>query len=76
MSKNKKQTAVIGVGGFGKNHARNLSLISNLVAICDKNEEIGKKQASLYDHVRYYSDIEECLNQKNLMLFALLHLLL
>lgn len=66
MSKNKKQTAVIGVGGFGKNHARNLSLISNLVAICDKNEEIGKKQASLYDHVRYYSDIEEMLKSDKL----------
>ena len=47
----------IGVGGFGKNHARILSHLGVLAAICDSNstraEEFGKKYS-----VNYYSSID------------------
>jgi UDP-N-acetylglucosamine 3-dehydrogenase len=41
----------IGTGGFGKNHARILSQLGVLSAICDMNEsraeEFGKKYSKL-----------------------------
>lgn len=65
MSKNKKLTAVIGAGGFGQHHVRNYDAISELVAVCDLNEEIAKKQAALYG-CRYYTDIDVMLKEEKI----------
>ena len=43
------RTAVVGVGSMGKNHARIYKEISNLVAVVDPNEKIGKEIADKYD---------------------------
>lgn len=42
------QVAVIGAGHLGQHHARNLAALSDveLVAVCDPNEEQGKKVAA------------------------------
>ncbi len=51
----------IGTGGFGKNHARILSQLGVLSAICDMNasraEEFGKKYS-----VNYYSSLDSLMN--------------
>ena len=54
------RTAVIGVGTFGENHARAYAEYgrSELVWVCDLNEERGRKVASRYG-ARYTPDYEE-----------------
>lgn len=64
--KNKKQTAVIGVGSFGKAHVRNYNNFSDLVAVCDENENNAKETASQYEGVRYYSDPKKMLKEESL----------
>jgi UDP-N-acetylglucosamine 3-dehydrogenase len=53
----------IGTGGFGQNHARILSQLGVLSAICDMNipraEQFGKKYS-----VNYYTDIESLFNSE------------
>jgi len=63
---NKKQTAVIGAGSFGKAHARNYNNISDLVAICDSNLESAKNAALAYDDVRVYNDVDKMLKEEKL----------
>jgi UDP-N-acetylglucosamine 3-dehydrogenase len=63
---NKKQTAVIGAGSFGKAHARNYNDISDLVAICDTNLESAKNAALDYDDVRVYNDVDKMLQEEKL----------
>ncbi|MHA1872349.1 MAG: Gfo/Idh/MocA family protein, partial [Promethearchaeota archaeon] len=62
----KKNTAVIGAGGFGRHHVRNYNNISNLVAVCDKNEEILKQQKELYEDINTYTDVDEMLKEESL----------
>ena len=64
--KNKKQTAVIGVGSFGRAHVRNYSNFSDLIAVCDENEKNSKETASQYNDVRYYSDPKKMLKEESL----------
>lgn len=50
------RTAVIGVGGWGKNHARVLAELGSLAAVCDANparanEIAGKHRAKAYSSV-------------------------
>ena len=56
--------AQIGTGGFGKNHARILSQLGALCAICDANpsraEEFGKKY-----NVNYYTSLDTLLQSEN-----------
>ncbi len=56
--------AQIGTGGFGKNHARILSQLGVLSAICDANssraEEFGKKY-----NVNYYTSLDSLLTSEN-----------
>ncbi len=40
--------AVVGVGGWGKNHARVLMELGVLAAICDANAERAKEFAAKY----------------------------
>ncbi|HEY7227744.1 MAG TPA: Gfo/Idh/MocA family oxidoreductase, partial [Nitrososphaeraceae archaeon] len=55
--------AVIGVGGWGKNHARVLHDMGVLSAICDADSERTKKIADLYKTNAYLS-IEELLQKE------------
>ena len=50
----------IGVGGWGKNHARILSELGVLVAICDANHEKSKKYGEKYS-VNHYETLDELL---------------
>jgi UDP-N-acetylglucosamine 3-dehydrogenase len=54
-TKDKRRFAVIGVGGWGKNHARVLHEIGVLASICDKDELRAREQARLYDAKPYFS---------------------
>jgi len=55
--------AVIGVGGWGKNHARVLTDLGVLAAICDANEERAKEIAEKY-HTCYYTSLGNMLREK------------
>ena len=58
--------AVVGIGGWGKNHARVLHDLGALAAVCDVSIERAKEIASLYDTTSY-SSVEDLLNnEKNL----------
>ena len=58
--------AIIGVGGWGKNHARVLHDLDVLIAICDMNQNLSKEIANKYN-VRSYHSIDEMLyNEKKL----------
>ena len=59
------RTAVIGVGSMGKNHARILSQLSQLVAVSDSNESVGRQIASQYG-CAYYKDYKEMLVREEL----------
>ena len=63
----KVNVAVIGVGAMGKNHARVFSELenSNLVAICDSNEQVGKEIADKFK-AKFYSDLKEMLEKENI----------
>ncbi|HII04128.1 MAG TPA: gfo/Idh/MocA family oxidoreductase, partial [Candidatus Nitrosotenuis sp.] len=41
--------AQIGVGGWGKNHARVLSQLGALVAVCDADETRSKETGQKYN---------------------------
>jgi predicted dehydrogenase len=58
----KLRTAVIGVGHLGREHARVYSSLerSNLVAVCDIDEDAGRKVAARYQ-TRFVSDYRELL---------------
>lgn len=59
--KKKIKTAVIGTGGMGKNHVRIYSEISNLVAIVDLREDIGKPLAQKFN-AKFYTDYKKMLD--------------
>lgn len=59
----KLKTAVIGVGNMGINHVRVYSKISNLVAVSDINENLGKQIANKY-HTRYYKNFQAMLQKE------------
>lgn len=61
----KLNTAVIGVGNMGKNHARIYSQISNLVAIADPNRKVGKVIAEEYG-AKYYEDYRQLLDKEEI----------
>ncbi len=58
------KVAQIGTGGFGKNHARILSQVGALCAICDSNplraEEFGKKY-----NVNHYTSLDSLLKSED-----------
>jgi UDP-N-acetylglucosamine 3-dehydrogenase len=57
--------AVIGVGGWGKNHARVLNDLGCLGAICDVDGARAKELAIKYG-VRSYSSLDELLDKEKL----------
>jgi UDP-N-acetylglucosamine 3-dehydrogenase len=57
--------AVIGVGGWGKNHARVLKDFGCLAAICDVDGNRAKELADRYG-ARSYSSLDEMLEKERL----------
>lgn len=55
--------AVIGTGGWGKNHVRVLSELGNLVAVCDMDASRAAVYAEKY-RVKGYSSVEELLEKE------------
>lgn len=55
--------AVIGVGGWGKNHARALSELNALCAVCDLEQERAKSLAGKYN-VNWYTSVEDLLKNE------------
>ena len=55
--------AVIGTGGWGKNHVRVLSELGNLVAVCDLDASRAAAYAEKY-RVKGYSSVDELLEKE------------
>jgi predicted dehydrogenase len=62
----KKRTAVVGTGWFGRAHIRNFYNLSNLMAICDLNEEKVKKIAEEYEGLNTYTNVDSMISNENL----------
>jgi UDP-N-acetylglucosamine 3-dehydrogenase len=58
--------AVIGVGGWGKNHARVLHDLGVLAAVCDVSDARAKEVASTYESNYYLSLSELFTNERDL----------
>jgi UDP-N-acetylglucosamine 3-dehydrogenase len=54
-TEDKRRIAVIGVGGWGKNHARVLHEMGVLGAICDEDEVRARALARIYKSTPYFS---------------------
>jgi UDP-N-acetylglucosamine 3-dehydrogenase len=65
VSENDLKVAVVGVGGWGKNHARVLKELGCLAAICDLDLTRAKQLADKYS-VKSYSSIDEMLGEQKL----------
>ena len=59
----KLNLAIVGVGGWGKNHARVLHDFGTLVAICEIDLQRGKQLADKYG-TTLYSSIDDMLNSE------------
>jgi UDP-N-acetylglucosamine 3-dehydrogenase len=59
------KVGVIGVGGWGKNHARVLKDLGCLAAICDLDAARAKEIADRHG-AQYYSSVDEMLNKEGL----------
>jgi UDP-N-acetylglucosamine 3-dehydrogenase len=64
ISDNKFKLAVVGVGGWGKNHARVLHEIGALAAVCDSDIVRSKEIADRYG-VKCYSSLDEMLDTES-----------
>ena len=53
--------AQIGVGGWGKNHARILSEVGTLSAVCDLDSDLAKEFGQRYS-VNHYKSLDDLLN--------------
>jgi UDP-N-acetylglucosamine 3-dehydrogenase len=59
------RVAVIGTGGWGKNHVRVLNELQSLAAVCDMNTERANSFAKNF-HVPAYPSLEEMLKKEKL----------
>lgn len=62
----KKNTAVVGAGWFGRAHIRNFYDLSNLMAICDKDEEKLQQLSAQYDGVNIYNNVEDLIKNEDI----------
>jgi len=60
------KVAVIGLGGWGKNHARVLNDLGCLVAICDQDKQKLTQYGDKYDIKKRYQTVEELLRSERL----------
>lgn len=58
------KVAQIGVGGWGKNHARVLSQLGALAAVCDADEQKAREIASKYG-VNHYTSMDAMLDAED-----------
>jgi len=63
IRESKLKLAIVGVGGWGKNHARVLHDFGTLVAICEIDFQRGKELAGKYG-ATLYSSIDDMLNNE------------
>src|SRR5688572_27759999 len=63
ITEDKFKLAIVGVGGWGKNHARVLHDLGSLVAICEIDIQRGKEIADKYG-TRLYSSIDDMLDKE------------
>jgi UDP-N-acetylglucosamine 3-dehydrogenase len=63
ITEDKFKLAIVGVGGWGKNHARVLHDLGSLVAICEIDLQRGKEIADKYG-TRLYSSIDDMLDKE------------
>lgn len=61
-----KQTRVvqIGIGGWGKHHARILNEIGVLTAVCDPSEKVKKEFTEKYPNINYYKTVVELIDNE------------
>jgi len=59
------RVAVVGTGGWGKNHVRVLNELQSLAAVCDMNAERANAFSKNF-HVPAYSSLEEMLKKEKL----------
>jgi UDP-2-acetamido-3-amino-2,3-dideoxy-glucuronate N-acetyltransferase len=69
--KNGRNIAVIGAGQWGQNLIRNFHALDALYAICDSNEDIIKKNVSLYPQCRFFTSPEQLLNEADIQAVAI-----
>mgnify|MGYP001250405260 CR=1 FL=1 len=62
IKKSNLKTGVIGVGSMGSNHARVYSEISNLVAVSEPNEKVGRSVAEKFG-IEWYADYRDMLDK-------------
>ncbi|MBD3337490.1 MAG: hypothetical protein GF353_00185, partial [Candidatus Lokiarchaeota archaeon] len=62
----RKRTAVVGAGWFGRAHIRNFYELSNLVAVCDKDEQKLDIVRQTYEGVNFYNDITDLLKNEEI----------
>ena len=58
------KVAQIGTGGWGKNHARILSQLGVLTAVCDTNKDRSKEYSEKYS-VNGYDSVDSLLDSEN-----------
>ena len=63
LSKTKK-IAVVGAGGWGKNHIRTLADLGCLSGIIDSDEIKLNELSVNYDNINFYSNLDDALKQK------------
>lgn len=62
----KKAVAVVGLGWFGKAHARNYLNLANLVAVCDANVAVAEEYAAGFPGVNAYASVEDMIRNESL----------
>jgi predicted dehydrogenase len=60
----KKRTAVVGAGWFGRAHIRNFHNLSELVGICDTDENKVEPLAKQYDGVNFYTNVDDMIKNE------------
>ena len=67
----KVRVAVVGVGYWGRNLARNFYELGALGALCDANESVKDECAQKYQEVRFCSEFHEVLSDPSITAVAL-----
>ena len=58
------RTALVGVGGWGKNHARVLHEVGTLCAVCDSNKSLSEQFGVRYK-VPHYTNVQDLLDNES-----------
>src|SRR6266498_1306493 len=61
-----KRVAVVGLGYWGPNLARNFDELGSLAALCDLDEGLRERYGARYPNVRVYSDYDELLADESI----------